>query len=444
MTEPDNHLKDLIKQKGISADSNERFKKFGLSFNPFPRAGISDLNSSDSVISKLVPIDADVRKAIDEFVIDSLFQSNPNSSDKYLSAVIRGEYGYGKTQTLLFAKYLLDSFKMEKEYHKNPYVVYIDNPGARLTELVGSIVSQIGDENFKRYLWNIVLEKLLTNTEVKQKLLDFVPKGYSLFENEIHDPFAPINTVNYKNFLDGYLKYLGSFPKKKKEFQDLLKTHIVSVFTNTFDNSTVALYFYELLSENIGINKTWEILTSGAAKDLEKKEFYVLRAISKLIQHQGFTDFYILVDEFEAVTAGRLSTAEMDRYVTNLRALIDKERNWCTLFAMTGFAFTSLKRVSPPLAERISSRVIDLKPLNKERAKTITNNYLNLARETPADGVVPFNDESLETLRDLSKGILRLFLKSCYTIIQRASEELNGSEKITPEFVSKHFQLEEE
>lgn len=444
MTEQGNSLKNLLKSKGITGNSNERFKKFGLSFNPFPRSGISDLNSSDFIISKLEPIDPEVKSGINEFVIDSLFPNNPNSSDNYLSTVIRGEYGYGKTQTLLYAKYLLDTFKEEKEYHKNPYVVYIDTPGAKLTELIGSIISQIGDENFKRYLWNIVIGKIAKDGTIKDQLLSFIPKGYSLFGNDDIDPFSPVNTVNYKNFLDGWIKYLNQNPKKKKEFQDLLKTHIISIFTTEFENSTVSLYFYELLSENIGINKTWEILTSGNAKDLDKKEVYIIRAIGKLIKTQGFTDFYILVDEFEAVTAGRLTPSEIDRYVTNLRALIDKERNWCALFAMTGFALSRLKGVSPPLAERISSRIIDLKPLNPERARAITINYLNLAREEPSSSITPFDEEGIETLRSLSNGILRVFLKSCFSLIQRAAEELNENEIINSEFVNKHFQIEEE
>jgi hypothetical protein len=444
MIEQDNSLKNLLKSKGITANINDRFKKFDISFNPFPRSGISDLNSSDFIIAKLEPIDPEVKSGINEFVIDSLFPNNPNSSDKYLSTVIRGEYGYGKTQTLLYAKYLLDSFKEEKEYHKNPYVVYIDTPGAKLTELIGSIISQIGDENFKRYLWNIVIDKIVRDENKKNQLLNFAPKGYSLFDNDDVDPFSPVNTVNYKNFLDGWIKYLNQNPKRKKEFQDLLKTHIVSVFSDEFENSTVSLYFYELLSENIGINKTWETLTSGNAKDLDKKEVYVIRAIGKLIKHQGFTDFYILVDEFEAVTAGRLTPTEIDRYVTNLRALIDKERNWCSLFAMTGFALARLKGVSPPLAERISGRIIDLKPLNLERAKMITSNYLNLARDEASLSIHPFSEDGIDTLRGLSNGILRVFLKSCFSLIQRAAEELNDNETINSTFVSKHFKIEEE
>ena len=61
---------------------------------------------------------------------------------------MRGEYGAGKTQTLMYIKYLFNNIKSNEI---KPYVIYIDNPGQRLSELIGGIVAQIGVENFKKY-----------------------------------------------------------------------------------------------------------------------------------------------------------------------------------------------------------------------------------------------------------------------------------------------------
>ncbi len=438
-----NTLKNLLEKRGIKPDSSKHFEKLGLSFNPFPRAGISDLNSPSYLVGKLVPIDDEVKKGIEEFIIDSLSLQGTMSKNKYISAVIRGNYGFGKTQTLLYANYFLELFNQNSDFNKRPYAVFIDNPGRKLTELIGEIISQIGEENLKRYLWNIALEKIAASKQLKKELLGFKQQGILLFGDET-DPFDPVNLVSYKSFLDAwYITSLNAYPKKKKEFQDKLKEFIISIFRNEFENQTIAMYFYNLLAENMGVNKIWEILTTGGAKDLDKKEVYIIRAIVKLIEAQGYTDFYILVDEFENVTAGRLSPSEIDRYVTNLRALIDKERNWCSLFAMTPAALQRLKSVSPPLAERISSRVYDLKSLNDDRAKTILLNYLNLAREESQE-IFPFEESGITALRLKSHGILRVFLKSCFSFIQRAAEELIQGEKINEEFVTKHFQIEEE
>lgn len=438
----ENLAKNLLANRGVKKDTSE-FEKLGLTFNPFPRAGVSDLNSSSYLIGKLEPIDDTVKKAIEEFIFDSLFPRNAVSKDKYISAVIRGDYGLGKTQTLLYAKLILESFSNLKDLNKRPYVVYIDNPGAKLTELIGAIISQVGEENFKRYLWNNAFEKIAASKQFKEELLSFKPTSLQLFE-VTGDPFDPVNLVSYKAFLDAwYTKIFNSNPKKKKEFQDRLKGIIVSIFSTRFGNPTIAAYFYDLLADNIGINKTWEILTGGSAKDLEKKEVYIIRAIVDLVESQGYTDFYILVDEFEAITVGRLSPTDLDRYLVNLRTLIDKERNWCALFAMTSPALTRLKQVSPPLAERISSRVIELKNLNDDRAKKILINYLNLAR-IESQNPFPFDESGIKALREKSQGILRVFLKSCFTFIQRALEELKQGETINDQFVAKHFQIEEE
>lgn len=441
MEEKDNLAKSIIELRGLKSNSIERFQRFGLSFNPFPRSGISDLNSPDHMISKLTPVDYEVKKGIEQYIVDSLFPQNPESTDKYLSAIIRGDYGFGKTQTLLYAKLVLESFSDVKEINKKPYVVYIDNPGNRLSELIGSIISEIGEENFKRYLWTIAFDGISKSKNFKEEILKFKPSGYDLFEGGELDPFNPINLVNYKVFFDAFNRVLSS--SKKKEFLTKIKEFITTIFIEEFENSTIAGYFYALISENIGINKTWEILTSGNSKDLDKKEVFIIRSIVKVIESQGYTDFYILVDEFEAVTAGRLNAKEIDQYVLNLRALIDKERNWCSLFAMTGYALSRLRAVSPPLAERISGRLIELNPLNDLTAKQITLNYLNLAREN-SEIILPFDDSGIKELRVKSNGILRIYLKSCFNLLQRAIEDLKEGELINAEFVNKHFVIEEE
>lgn len=441
MEEKDSLAKSIIELRGIKPNSNERFSKFGISFNPFPRAGISDLNSPDHLISKLIPVDESIKKGVEEFIVDSLFPQNPDSNDKYLSAIIRGDYGFGKTQTLLYAKLILESFSDVKEINKHPFVVYIDNPGTRLSELIGNIISEIGEENFKRYLWTLAFDSISKNKAFKDELLRLKPNGYDLFEGGELDPFNPVNLVNYKVFLDAFYKVLN--PIKKKEFQNRIKDFVLGTFSEEFESPVIASYFYNLISENIGINKTWEILTSGNSKDLDKKEVYIIRSIVKVIESQGYTDFYILVDEFEAVTAGRLNAKEIDQYVLNLRALIDKERNWCSLFAMTGYALSRLRTVSPPLAERISGRLIELSPLNDESAKQITINYLNLSREN-TESIFPFDESGIKQLRKRSNGILRIYLKSCFNLLQRAIEELKDGEAINSEFVDKYFIIEEE
>lgn len=52
-------------------------------------------------------------------------------------------------------------------------------------------------------------------------------------------------------------------------------------------------------------------------KQLKGKEARVIKYIVKLVKEQGFSDFFILVDEFEDITEGRLTKSQIDNYVYN-------------------------------------------------------------------------------------------------------------------------------
>ncbi len=436
------YLVDKIIKKGVSLKKEEQYLSLGLDFNPFPRAGITEINVSNNIINRFEPIDTDTKLFVQNYIVDSLFQTNPNSSDKYLSSVIRGDYGNGKTQLLMYTKYVLGIISETKTNNKKPYVIYIDNPGARLSELIGSIIHQIGQENFKKYLWDEIILYVDNNQTIKTDLLS-VLADYSIFTGKKYDPFLSENMVSYKKFIDCWHGVLTT-KQNRLHFNDELKSIIISLFAKEYGDSTIATYFYDLITENIGINKTWELLTTGSAKNLNKREVYLIRAIFKLVKSLGYTDFYIFVDEFEAITEGRISLKEFDLYITNLRALIDKERSWCSLFAMTGQAFKRLRSYSPPLADRISSRIIDLKPLNKDRAIILVKQYLNLARKD-SESLAPFEMSGIDSILNLSNRILRIFLKNCYIIIQRASEMSDTNFIINSDFIDRfidHVEVE--
>ena len=293
MKKQQEQLRQKIRERVPKVINAQQFKKLGLFYNPFPRSGISDININNSLIGYLEPVDEDVNEAINTFVVDSLFPQNPRSDDKYISAVIRGDYGNGKTQTLMYIKYLLESFSREtKELHKSPFVIYIDNPGAKLTELIGSIISQVGEENFKKYLWDIAKKDLINK---KDKLQPYLKNTNGLFPDERYEPFSELNLINYKAFIDSCYLILSKQNQKKK-LQEEIREIIFNSFNNYFENSTISRYFYDLLTESIGLTRVWEDITSGNLKAFEKKEVFLIRAIVDLVEQQGYTDFYILVD----------------------------------------------------------------------------------------------------------------------------------------------------
>lgn len=331
--------------KKVENFNDELARKFKLKYNPFPKSGIAVINDSEAIIGKLEPVDESVKESIFNFIQEALSANfNPSlKDDKYLSLIVRGEYGSGKTQTLMYIKYLLQNIKSEKI---KPYVVYIDNPGEKLSQLIGEIVSQIGVENFKKYLWDIFLKYLDANVDVKQALTATSSTEFNLFSSqEEASREISLSYTNYKELIDKFTN--GRTSTEVKALLAKLKNYMIKSYLSITESPTVASTFYEIVSETIGVSKSWDMLTSGSVKELDKREVDILRAIVKIVCDQmEYSDFIILIDEFEEITAERLKKSEVDNYLRNLRLLIDREKNWCSVFAMTGKALNMVEEYS--------------------------------------------------------------------------------------------------
>lgn len=394
-----------------------RYNMWGIEFNPFPRSGTSNINSNDDVNEKLSPVESEIHEKLKRYILDALTPNDMDEEDKFISATIVGDYGSGKTQLLMYVKSFLNKIGSSHSYIK-PFTIYIDNPGGSILEFLGNIISKIGEENLRKYLWNKIINSIKKSNENKDKLKQFVPTQGVLFgdKNVNYDPYNDANTTSYKKFLDTFIRQLQS--NKKKTLDEVLKNMIIEILYEETQDSVVAYYFYDFISSDFGINKTWEAITSGSLKQISGKEFLFIKYIIRLLKQEGFTDVFILVDEFEDITQGRLTKSQLDNYIHNLRTLLDKQREWCLLFAMTPLALSKLKSISPPLADRISTRELQLQNLNKEEAIIIISNYLNLAG---SNGVNPFNDSAIEYIIEKSEGNIRRFLKIAFTILELAS-----------------------
>lgn len=416
----------------------EKYTSLGLNFNPFPKSGTANILGSDSFNQKLIPVDDSVLNNVFGY-LKTAFTDNPiNPEDKLAVATITGNYGSGKTQVLLFVKSYLLAIADQHLNGKKPYVLYIDNPGVNLLELIGLIISKIGEEDLKKFIWGKIIKKVKSHTQSQNALNKFVYNGGMLFPGTNPDPYSDENSVSYKKFLNSFVSYLKD-TKERKEFDETLKETLLNIFEQDTNDTTLSQYFYEFISSDYGVNKTWEALSTGSIKTLNGKEAKIIAYIVELVKEQGFTDFFILVDEFEDLTEGRLTKPQIDNYLYNLRILLDKHREWCLLFAMTSDALKKLRGVSPPLADRISSRLIIIQKLFDDTANKIVENYLNLARDKVSNNLHPFTVGSIKKLNDLVDGNARRFLRNCYSLIEVASETFDKSKQITPEFVETNF-----
>lgn len=420
--------------------SENQYKHLNLSFNPFPKSGTTNINSSDSIITQMPPFENNVKQNVDNFIIDTLIPKTLEIKDRFMSAVITGDYGIGKTHLMLYMKSLIELSSQASLINKKPYVIYIDNPGVKLEELIGNLIFKIGEENFKKFLWKRIINEIKKNSRFSTELNNYKNTSQTFFPVELN-PFADENTINYKRFLDVWLKDIVS-PYKRKDFERDLKKVLLSILNLLYKDSVITQYFYDIVCGDFGINSIWESLISGNSKHMENKTVELLKAIVDLLENEDFTDFYIFVDEFEDLTGGRLTKQRLDNYLHNLRILLDKDRNWCVVFAMTSNAYEKLKQTSPPLAERIGVREIILTRLSDVDALKLVLNYLNLARDTESSDLLPFEEAAINYINKLSDGIPRRFLQKCFEIIERAKELLENSKIIDEQFVKNYFQPE--
>jgi Cdc6-like AAA superfamily ATPase len=440
MTQNSDLLDKIFNQSGqaLQVSEDKKYQKVGLKFNPFPRSGTTNINGSDLYNQKLIPVNDAVKDQIISFISHALNDNYVNPEDKFISATITGNYGSGKTQLLMFIKYILGEVATAHKGLKNPYVIYIDNPGVKLLEFIGSIIGRIGEENFKKFIWTKIIQVIKGASELRSQLARFETKGTQLFDIN-PDPYSDENTISYKRFLDAYVRQLAT-PKQRKDFDETFKKILLKVIEIEVSDTIVAQYFYEIISDDYGVNKTWEALSGGAIKQLDKKEAEIIRYIVRLIKEQGYSDFFILVDEFEDITEGRLTKVQVDNYVYNLRTLLDDHREWCLLFAMTGQALKRLRSVSPPLADRITNRLINLQDLNSEEAEKIVANYLSVAKENIDGSILPFDNTGIKKLNQLVEGNARKYLKNCYFMVEKAVE--TGKAIIDESFINTHYSIE--
>ncbi|MCR4828325.1 MAG: hypothetical protein K5864_02575 [Bacteroidales bacterium] len=448
----------LDKIKTVDSLEGNLIEKFSLKINPFPKSGIANISDADNIVGELVPTSEEITNEIVRYMQDALSNSGQGVDNKYLSLIIRGDYGMGKTQTLMYIKYLFGQLSNERF---NPYVVYIDNPGVKLSELIGNIVSQIGIENFRRYLWDIFckyLEKEDTDNGRPRKdiLLDKVnqlkttndPNLFTSLGISVESQNESLSwdqvSISYKYLLDKLLNGLKT--NEQKAAVQVFKDYLVKCFAEKYEISSIAEYFYDIVTDNTSVTKSWDKLITGDVKYIEKREVHLLKAIVEITkQYLNATDFVILADEFEEIAIGRLKDADLDNYLRNLRSLIDKEKNWCSVFAMNGDAYRKIEKMSPPLASRIGDRVIDLKPLDKVSCIRMIKNYLSTARVDNGEEISlsPFDESAVQALLNTKEqklqGSPRFIIQSCYLLLQRAAEELEKGQIIDQAFVVKYL-----
>lgn len=127
---------------------------------------------------------------------------------------------------------------------------------------------------------------------------------------------------------------------------------------------------------------------------------------------------------------------------TILRTLLDRTKRMVPNVHNDSITLKKLRSVSPPLADRISSREIWLQDLNTEQAISIVKNYMTIVEH---DSLLPFTEDGIAYLVDIVDGNIRRFLKMCFRLIEEAALTFTSPDnKIDKAFIESQNLLEQE
>ena len=163
----------------------------------------------------LVPTSKEITDEIIRYMQDALSQSGQNIDNKYLSLIIRGDYGMGKTQTLMYIKYLFGQLGNEKF---RPYVVYIDNPGVKYGEGIAYVVNIIVKHPISGYDVGADLTNTLTAVNGDETIYGKLNFGKS--------EFGVTYSLGYQNFKGTKYEEKATYQLESGEKQSILRKQL--------------------------------------------------------------------------------------------------------------------------------------------------------------------------------------------------------------------------
>jgi len=399
----DEYTKEIIaKAKEFKIEKD--YSPLGLTFNPFPPAAIPRFPS-------LPPLDKKAEDEIKNFILSTYSHYGKKEFIDYAGLTIVGEYGMGKTHLIKFMKILIDKLsEVKKEF--SSVTCYIDRPEDTPQSVIHRIVEQIGLDSIRKYIWKILVDEFQKDTNSFYET--FKPKGVlTSSKEEWNKLFEEPSRSNYLDFLDKFERLHGDSKKLQEESREIMKNKkIVS-------DDTLADRYLGLLFTDKKASTSWDILAGYiSSRDLQRREVQFLNSIVGILKENEFNMLYVFVDEFEDVS--KLRDVKLTNYLLTLNTLINNQRRWAIIVSLTEEALNKIKEEAPPLYDRLVSFRISLSPLNEEKAKKLTINYLNLAREKKEESISPFSENSIKKMVSISKGNYRSFIRLAHKAIEHA------------------------
>ncbi len=382
------------------------YSNLGLTHNPFPPAGIP---REDRLFE---PIGKNIDQNLHLF-IRSTYLPERKEKGEYAGLTIVGDFGMGKTHIMKYLKRTIDKISSSEDVNFPSITAFVDRPEDDPRTIIHKIIEQIGEDNIRKYVWNIVIEKIIEEYEGKEE------KFYK--EYEIHaNLFKTEKSLFAEPMRSVYLEFLSVFKQLKGDIKKLQEKVLHIIKDTIIPDDALAHRYLDLIFVQKEISRAWEALAGYAStREFQKKEVMFLRSVVNILRKQGYAQLYVFIDEFEDIS--KIRKEKLINYLTTLNILINNQSNWALIVSLNSAALKKIGTESAPLYDRLTSYKIELMPLDIKGAERIVLNYLNTARKD-SSSLSPFKENTLKAILDISQGNYRSFILLCQKLVEYAAD----------------------
>jgi Cdc6-like AAA superfamily ATPase len=364
---------------------NLQYKGYNIRTNPYPYVGVPE---GDTAIFVNRKEELDI---IEESLVGSL---NGTSSH----VVIVGNYGNGKTATLLYVK------SQVEENLPNVLTAYISNPGDSVLQFYSNLLYELGLARLEQIAWSFITF-VTQDTRVKEK----IQKGTVLITDIIGKvKRSLLDGTNYTDFANAFLNIIFE------------------------DNKFIAWRY--LTGDKLDVELRRKLDTAGNI-DSDEKALRAFMTFKRILTAIGFKVINLFVDELEAIEL--LFTFKKQKILNGIRRLIDLNPDGLSIvMACAPEAWNGIIKEYHAFSERIFREVV-LKPLSDKTIREVIVGYLNKQRTSSKkkDELYPFTEETVKEILLHTHGNMRRALMICNRAIDHGAR--TNYPVITPTLLKK-------
>jgi type II secretory pathway predicted ATPase ExeA len=360
-------------------DEQYDYEQYDLTENPFPYSPVP----ADE--PQIYSGQKRVTSAVEQVVSTTL------QTGKSRHLVITGKYGNGKSHTLKYTR-------SQVRNRDDVLAGYVAQPGEGFADIYHEFMYDLGFNRIQRLAYEYL-------AQVARKTTDRNPIGPQAISALIED-----GEVLLSELVPTAIQRLSDIT----HFADFARALIHLVYEDT------NLYAWQwLTAEGLRYEQRKEMEIHSALDD-DTACVRAFTALKNLLLELGYVGVFVFIDEFESIA--RQTPKSMQTTLNSVRHLMDQNsQGLCLLFGCAPEIWQEIMAEYHAFAERIGSEV-SLQPLTADDTATLIRHYLNTARSTPSEEIVPFTEASVEEIHQQAHGNIRQILQLCSKVLDHAVE----------------------